>query len=393
MKPARLASLLLIAAALAGCSTISSTVSSTVSTVKGWFGVETVKTQEPSRLTDFSSSARFEVQWRFGAGSAKDAVLTPAITSDAVYAASRSGRVYRIERSSGRSVWGADSGFVISGGVGAGDGLVLVGGSRGEVAAFDESGAQVWTTKVSSEVQGAPRISNGIVVVRSGDGRIVGLNAANGSRQWAYDHTTPALIVRSHAGVVIEGGAVYAGFAGGKLVTLRLGDGATYWEATVSQPRGNTELERISDITSDPVVGNGTACAVSFQGKAACFDIAQGNPLWSREISSDKGMAGSESSIYLTDADGSVSGLDRNRGSSLWKNDSLLYRHVSAPGVIGNYAVVGDYDGYLHALGGDDGGFAARIKLDSAIVAAPQGDGDTLFVQTVGGDVYALSLR
>ena len=205
---------------------------------------------------------------------------------------------------------------------------------------------------------------------------------------------TPALIVRSHAGVAIENGVAYDGFAGGKLAAIGPANGITVWEAAVSQPRGNTELERISDITSLPAADGEQVCAVSFQGRVACFGMAQGTLLWSRDISSDKGLALQNSSLYVTDANGALSALDKSSGSSLWKNDQLLLRQTTAPFALGNHVVAGDYEGYLHALNREDGSMAARIKTDgSGIAVAPVKLGDGLLVQTRDGGLYSIAIH
>ncbi len=371
----RLAALLSVVL-LAGCSS--------------WFG-SSVKPKEPNKLVEFKSTATVEVRWHQDVGGAEGNALQPAVTSDAVYAANAKGEVFRLERATGKQVWRADSGFAISGGVGAGDNLVLVGGGKGDLAAFGQDGKLRWKVKVSSEILSAPQASNGIVVVRTGDGRIVGLNAADGARQWLYERATPALIVRSHAGVSITRGIVYVGFAGGRLALINLSNGIVMWETAVSQPRGNTELERISDITSLPVADGEQVCAVAFQGSVACFDIAQGNPLWSRELSSDKGMAMSGKYLYVTDTDGAVSALDKTSGSSLWKNDQLTLRRTSMPYVIGNYVAVGDYEGYVHLLNRDDGSFTGRFRTDGgSIVAAPIELDEGMLVQTSNGGLYSV---
>ena len=161
-----------------------------------------------------------------------------------------------------------------------------------------------------------------------------------------------------------------------------------------AQPRGNTELERISDVTSLPVVDKEQVCAVSFQGRVACFSIGQGNLVWSRDLSSDKGLALQGNNIYVTDASGGVSALDKSSGSSLWKSELLLMRQTSAPIALGNHVVVGDYEGYLHALNREDGSMAARIKTDgSGIVAAPVRLDDGLLVQTREGGLYSFAIR
>ena len=381
MTFSRTAVLLLVL--LAGCSTVS-----------GWFGSSKTAKEEPARLTEFKERATLEVRWRHDIGDAGNNALQPVVMHDAVYAANAKGEVFRLERTTGKEAWRADSGFAVSGGVGAGEGLVLVGGMKGDLAAFGEDGKLRWKTRMSSEVLSAPQVADGIVVVRTGDGRIAGLNVADGKRQWLYERATPALIVRSHAGVTIGRGVVYAGFAGGKLAAIGLANGSVVWESAVSLPRGNTELERINDITSLPAADGEQVCAVAFQGRVACFDIAQGNLLWSRELSSDKGMSMLGKYLYVTDASGAVSALDKSSGSSLWKNDQLTMRHVSTPYVFGNYVVVGDYEGYLHVLGRDDGSLAARLTTDGGgILTAPVELDGGLLAQTRNGGLYSVAIH
>ena len=384
MRLAHLA-LLSVLLALGGCSTVKSTA-------KDWFGSK--DEGGPAKLADFGEKARFEVRWQTDIGDSGANFLQPALTKDAIYGVSGNGTLTRLDRATGKMVWRTESGVTVSGGVGSGEGLVFIGSAKGEVLAYSEDGKLLWKSKVSSEVLSAPQAADGVVIVRSGDGRITGLNTADGKRVWLYERSTPALVVRSHAGVTLQRGVAFAGFAGGKLAVLSIKDGSMLWETSVSQPRGSTELERISDITSNPVAGDEQVCAIAFQGRVACYDIAQGSPLWNRDISSDKGMMLLRKYLYLSDTNGSVIALDKASGSTLWKNEQLFMRDATAPYALGNYVVVGDFEGYLHGLGREDGGFAARIKLDgSGIRAAPIGLDDGLLVLTRGGGLYSLSIR
>jgi outer membrane protein assembly factor BamB len=350
---------------------------------------------EPAKLVDFKPSARIEVRWNEDVGDAGQSVLSPAVTREAVFAANAKGKLYRLERNSGKRVWRIDSGFTITGGVGAGEGLVMVGGEKGELAAYDEdSGKLLWQVKVSSDVLSAPKIADGIVVVRTGNQRITGLNAKDGSRLWLYERATPTLIVRSHAGVVIRNGLVYAGFAAGKLAAINLKNGVVVWESSVSQPRGNTELERISDITSLPVVDDAQVCAVAFQGRLACFDAVQGGALWTRDVSSDKGLGMSGKTLYLTDADSNVLALDKSSGASMWKNSQLLLRKATAVYPLDDFLLLADFEGYLHVLKSEDGSFVARRKTDgSAINITPVTLGDGALVQTSDGELYSIAIH
>lgn len=348
----------------------------------------------PAKLVEFNQTASFNVRWHSELGDAATNILHPAITQDAIYGVSGKGVLSRLERATGKQVWRVESGISISGGVGVGSGIVVFGSGKGDVLAYGEDGKLRWKQKVSSEVLSAPQVADDVVVVRSGDGHIVGMSVVDGKPLWSYERSTPALVVRSHAGVVVQRGVVFAGFAAGKLAAISLKDGSVLWENAVSQPRGNTELERISDITSDPVVDDEQVCAIAFQGRLACFDVAQGSPLWTRDISSDKGMMLLRKFLYLSDATGTLMALDKTTGNTLWKNDQLNLRDTATPYTLGNFTVAGDFEGYLHALNREDGRFVARIRLgDSAIQGAPSALDDGLLVQTQDGGLYSLSLH
>jgi outer membrane protein assembly factor BamB len=377
--------LLLALFALGGCA-------STDESIPEWAGVK--GDAEPAKLVDFSQTAKFEIRWRNNVGDPGADLLQPALTKDAIYSASAKGSLMRLDRATGKQAWRIQTGIVISGGVSSGDGLMFVGGDKGDVLAYDENGKLKWKSLVSSEVLSISPVADGVVMVRSGDGRIAGLNAVDGKRVWMYERSTPALVVRSHAGITIQRGIAYAGFAAGKLAAINVNNGEVLWETQVSQPRGSTELERISDITSDPVVDDEQVCAIAFQGSIACYDVAQGSPLWNRDISSDKGIMLLRKYLYLSEVDGSVMSLDKTTGSTTWKNGELLLRSVTAPYALGDFVVVGDFEGYLHGLKREDGNFAARIRLDGgAIMAAPIEMDGGLLVQTHGGEMYSLSIK
>lgn len=350
---------------------------------------------KPSSLVQFKPSAKVEVRWRLKVGTADQPQLAPLVSRDAVFAASAEGKLFRLEPDTGKRIWQVHSGFALSGGIGAGDEMLLLGGRKGELAAFSQQdGKLLWKTGVSSEVIGAPRMADGIVVVRTGDGRIAGLSAQDGERLWLYERATPALVARSNASVAIRDGVIFAGFPAGKLAAISLNNGIVIWESTVSQPRGATELERISDVTSLPVVDDKQVCAVAFQGRLACFDEDRGNALWSRDFSSDQGMSLSRRYLFLADSEGGVVALDKLSGSTLWKNEQLRFRKLTAPYVTDSQVVLGDFEGYLHVLNREDGRMLARFHADGgAIPFAPIAQGDGLLVQTGKGMLYSLVIQ
>jgi outer membrane protein assembly factor BamB len=370
--------------ALGACSTISETASK----LNPFSSSSKVKATE---LTPIQATADLHVQWQSAVGAAGDFVFTPAVVGDSVYAASRDGTLARFD--GGHQVWHISVGQTLSGGVGADAKLVAVGTPKGEVLTFDAAtGNAGWKARVSSEVLAAPAVSDGLVVVRSGDSRLFGFEAADGKRRWVYQRSTPTLSLRSNVGVLLSEHVVVAGYPGGKLVAVNTKNGAPIWEVTVALPKGSTELERVADVTSLPVIDGREICAAAFQGRVSCFDISSGNVLWGRDLSSSAGLDMDRRHVYVTDDKGTVYAFDRDTGASVWKQDKLAMRSVSRPLAVGRYVMVADYQGYVHLLNRDDGAFAARLATDgSAVIADPQPLGRGALVQTRNGGVFALT--
>jgi len=348
---------------------------------------------EMAQLPAIAQSIKVDTLWQANVGSSQQAVFVPAVAADSVYAAASDGSIMRLEAASGRQLWRVSAGEHLTGGVGAGEDLVAVGSGKGEVLAFDSEGTALWKARVSSEVLAAPQVGKGVVVVRSADGRIFGLDARDGKRKWYYQRSTPALTVRSPVGISIADGVVYAGFAGGKLVAISLSDGAVRWEATVALPRGTTELERVTDVIGLPVVEGREVCAVAYQGRIGCFDISNGQPLWGRDLSSTSGLALDVRYAFVSDDKGAVLALDRASGTSLWRQDKLSRRNLSAPLAHGREIVVADVQGYVHLLSRDSGAFVARVATDGSPVSAnpvslPDGG---FLIQTRNGGLYAFN--
>jgi outer membrane protein assembly factor BamB len=355
-------------------------------------GSDTVK---PAELVEFKPLAKARVAWRASVGEAKPFVFTPALHGGSIYAASRGGQLVRLDAANGKPIWRVDTKEKLSGGVGADADLVLVGTPKGVVLAYSTDGKQLWRAQVSSEVLGAPRAADGIVVVRSADGRFFGLDAASGARKWEYQVTLPPLLLRAQPSVTIVRNLVLAGLPAGRVLALDLASGSPVWEALVAQPKGDNELERITDIAAPPVLVEGEqACAVAYQGRVACVDLGKGALVWARDASSPGGLGVDPLTLFVTDANGTVLAFDKESGATVWKQDKLLNRSVTGPTVAGDFVAVGDYQGYVHVLDAEDGAFAARVGTDgSAIGSEPLRVADKVVVQTREGGVFAIAIK
>ena len=359
-----------------------------------WFGKGPTG-PKPSELPVLANAQGVKVLWSASIGAAEGFFFTPALVGDAIYAASRSGTVARLDAATGQAKWRVSVGKRISSGVGSDGALVVVASDDGEVIALDaQAGVVRWRSRVSSEVLAQPKVSDDLVLVRSADSKIFAFGAEDGKRRWVYQRSAAALIVRSPVGLTAFQGAVFAGFSGGKLVAISAADGSARWEATVAQPKGATELERVTDIVGDPFAQGREVCSAAFQGRVACYDSQNGNQLWAREMSTLTGVSFDARYAFVSDDKGAVHALDRTTGRSIWKQDRLAYRQLSLPLPMGTEVALGDFQGYVHFVARESGAFLGRIATDgSPVRAAPVRLADGVLVQTQNGGLYALNLQ
>ncbi|WP_152225334.1 outer membrane protein assembly factor BamB [Pseudomonas sp. SCB32] len=352
----------------------------------------------PAELTDFKEEVRLEKQWSRSVGDGQGDLynlLEPAVDGQTIYAASAEGRVMAIQRESGDVLWKKDLDLPVSGAVGVGNGLVLLGTMRGDVIALDAgSGEQKWRAKVSSEVLAAPATNGDVVVVQTQDDKLVAFDASTGNQRWLYEGTVPVLTLRGTGAPLIEGRLALAGLASGKVVAVDVQRGLPVWEQRVAIPQGRSELDRVVDIDGGLLLVDGVLYVASYQGRAAALDVNTGRVIWQREASSYVGVAEGTGSVFISEATGTVESLDSRGSSSLWSNDALARRQLSAPAVFSSNVVVGDLEGYVHLLSQVDGRFVGRQKVDGdGVRVRPLVVGNWMYVFGNSGKLVAYTLR
>ncbi len=376
----------LLAGVLSGCGTMADP--------REWFGGD--ESLKPAELVDFSPTIKPQILWsvNIGAGSDSYPDLMPAIGAGSIFVVDAEGVLQARDRDSGQLQWEVKTGLPVSSGPSLGDDILVVGTSEGELVAFDqEAGKELWRRSLSSEILARPAIDGDWIVVHTADGNLFGLEAVSGVQQWRYDHKVPVLTLRGSSSPVVDGGSVFCGLSGGKLISLSLDSGVLEWETHVTVPSGRTDLERMVDVDADPVVYSGTVYAAAYQGHVAAVGAGSGKVFWKREMSVYNNMAVNWQQLAVTDAQGFVWSLDPDSGSARWRQQALKNRRLSAPALLSDYVVVGDYEGYLHWLSADDGSLAARIHVSSDPIVAPlQVVDDTLYVLGSDGKLSALRL-
>ena len=127
--------LLLALFALAGCETLTSLRQDFADKV---FGRE--PPNPPAVLQEFQPSYTAKIDWSSNIGKTERYDYTPALDSSAVYASNAAGEIVKLDANNGRQIWRINIGEAISGGIGIGAGILMVGSKTGNVHAYDASG-------------------------------------------------------------------------------------------------------------------------------------------------------------------------------------------------------------------------------------------------------------
>ena len=375
---------------------------------------------KPADLVDFDPEVRIERRWKAAIGKGlgrKYLRLNPVVLADRIYAADGYGVVEARDRFSGKREWrtqispygdikgGMFSSFnffdrtdpsFVSGGVGAGGGLVLLGTTGGTVVALSAAhGGEVWRVYLGSEILSRPAFGDNAVFAQTIDGRLLALEQSDGGVRWSFDIQVPVLTLRGTASPAYDNGIVYAGFANGTVSAIRTENGEPIWEHRVMLPEGRSELDRIVDVDGSPLLAGPLVYAVAYQGQLKALRRADGNALWQLDHSSHLDLAQGYGHVYVIDETDAVVAIDEQTAREVWRQEGLYRRKLSSPLTFGNYLVVGDDDGYLHVLAQSDGRFLGRQKLDGKGIrsAMSVSEGRRLYVFGNSGSLQAVEIE
>lgn len=385
---------------MTGCAALDTTTELVSGVTDYFLGGEDNK-EPPAELVEYKPELKIDEIWdenvNDGGGEEHFLGLVLSIKGKRALVADINGLVQARNIATGKLIWETETDYSFSAGPGVGEsGVAVLATSNAEIVGFNiGTGREVWKTTVSSEVLANPVVTEDMVVVRTTDGKMVALDSHDGSKLWVFDRSVPILSIRGTGVPVIVDKNIIAGYANGKLLTLRLSDGKSGWETSIDIPSGRSEVERLVDLDVDPVESGGVVFVSSYQGGTTAVLALDGGVLWRNDnVSSYTGIGYDWRHLYISSTESHVWQLDQRSGASLWKQDELQNRGLTAPVVYDDYVVVGDYDGYVHWLSSSDGRQLGRIKVaDSAIETKPVVIDNVVYVYSKEGSLSALKAK
>ena len=329
-------------------------------------------------------------------------LLGPINYDNAIYVASRSGQVKAIDLSNGHTIWDknlskstlfSSKTALFSGGVSADDKYVYVGSERAVVYALDRNdGSVIWEKPVKGEVLARPVSSADKLIIHTANGNLQALNRNTGADEWDVMLEVPPLSLRGNSTPTIAHGAAILGDDTGHVNAYYINDGQLIWQQRISQPSGSTEIAKLNDVDSTPVIEGNLAYAIGYNGNVVALDLSNGQIVWRKEMGSTHSFAVDTQQLFVVDQDDNVQAVSKNGGAVLWTQADLLHRQLTDPVIYENYIVVGDFEGYLYWLSKDNGNVVAKTQVSSSgLISKPLVVDNKIIVQAKNGDIYAFT--
>ena len=349
-----------------------------------------------AELKPISSPMNIERVWSVSVGKSTPLTFQPILNGDDIYTASVDGEIYRIDAMTGRVVWRVSIGTNIYSGVGTDGRVLVVANNKGRVFAYNaQSGAALWNTSVDTEVLTEPLVAGSTIVIRSINNRMVALDTATGKRRWVNQLSQSALNLRtSYSMLPINNEVLLTGVSGGRFGVFNLANGNVIWESLLAPPKGVSEIERLSDITSRPSLLANWMCTVSYQGKIGCGDIKVAAMLWTKDFSSYYGVSQLGQKVFAVNEKSHIVAFDSQKGDELWRNELLMWRDIGEPLATGKVVIAGDGQGYVHVFSQDNGSLLGRVRVDSSPVnAQPIAINGLMIFQSKAGTLAAYRIQ
>lgn len=353
---------------------------------------------KPSPLPDIYQAVKFNGDWSVdtGAGTSDPGLaLVPAVTGDAVYTADEEGRLEARQRKNGKRLWKEATHLPFSAGPAVGYNQLFVGTRKGQLLAYSAgNGDLLWRAQLGGEVLAVPAVNGDAVVVKSADGHITLLDRLSGTVRWVYDGGGSTLALRASSRPLLLDDAVLVGLPSGELVALERGTGQVIWERRVADPTGKSELDRLVDIAGDFVLRDDRIYVGSYQGRLVALDLHSGQFTWQQPASTFQPLAASEDNIFLAETDGRVVAVRRADGVVMWRLESLRGREVTGGALLGDWLLVGDFEGWVHVIRHSDGLLVGRRHIDDdGLARPPVVDDGKVFALGRSGKLEVFSLK
>jgi outer membrane protein assembly factor BamB len=264
------------------------------------------------------------------------------------------------------------------------DSIVLLATLRGELHAVHlGSGASLGRKVVTTPINGTPVWYGSTIIAGGGAGpdALVAYDLLAGNVVWRSD-TGPV-----SSSVLLSGDRVIVSTIGGALICLDAANGDSLWSVQLTAEKEGEQ------VRSSPAEESGIVVVGSNAGTLFAVNRSDGTERWRRDLGR---------SIFSTPVIGAGRVIAGSVGGDLFglslESGEILWRYAAGSAFYGSAAlahdaaVIGSADGVLHAIDPATGKNLWRFKAKSVINTAPLVSGRIVYAGSLDRTLYALDL-
>ena len=275
------------------------------------------------------SEGRLERQWstNIGKGSSRHSRLSaqPVVVNEVIYTLSADAVVSAVDANDGKKLWQVsvvpedEKSETLGGGIGFGDGKVIVSAGFNEILALNpDDGEKVWTHYTGAPVRAAPSISSGRVFIISTDNQLTALNAEDGSLLWRHAGIPEEEGVLGSVAPAIAGDLVVAVYSSGEVFGLHAANGRLLWSDNLSTISRAGTTWRLSDVRAIPVIDQDRVLVAGLADRTLMLDRRSGERVWQKDVGAFAAPIIAGDALYQLTPQNELVAMLRETGEIIW---------------------------------------------------------------------------
>ncbi|MGX9353843.1 outer membrane protein assembly factor BamB family protein [Roseobacteraceae bacterium S113] len=344
-----------------------------------------------------------------GQGDRKRARISadPVVAEGRIFTLDSAGQLYATS-TSGETLWTRDlrperdaRNEISGGGMSYGAGQLYVTTGYGNAHAIDPAtGDDVWVQKLDATGTAAPTYDGGLVYLVAGDDVAWAIEADNGRIRWQLESIEDANNVFGGPAPSVTDQFVIFGYGNGDLQAAFKQGGLRLWSANVAGQRGGFAINRVGDITGDPIVVGDRIYAANHSGRMVALSLGSGQRIWTARDGSVQPAWVAGNSLFIVSDRNELMRLDAATGAQVWAQElprfvrnrparrEEIYAH-HGPILAGGQLIVASGDGQMRVYNPEDGALQRSVPLPGGATTNPVVVDNVLYVVSRSGQLHA----
>ena len=322
--------------------------------------------------------------------------VAPACKDDKVFVPNQNGRVYALNIVNGKVLWKRNMLTNLSSPAETIANAVILGSIKGDIMALDtNNGATLWHSYASSSIFTQPTVYDNDIYTHTHDGSVAAFDAKNGKKLWSVTNNIPEITLPGNSSPIILNNTVMIGSEFGTVLGFTVDEGDRTINIPIAIAKGSSPADKMVDISANPLLYGDYLIFATYQGAIVALNKDNGKMLWAKKSSVVNNIIINNHIIFTVQDDSLLKAFDVKTGDTVWTNDTLKWRKITAPIYYKGLIVVADYEGYLHFFNSLNGNYLGRYKLtpqskifDNGISAELIPTEKGIIVQSENGRVY-----